>query len=371
MKACAACLQASVLRSEGLVHAETHLAGRVDAARLLRMEPRQMLTELRRSHPTIDHELAEAVEALQSSAAVPADGWFVCRHDPIYPQGLTHFDDAADIPAVLYGVGRPELLEGLDAAGSVAIVGARRASAYGREIAYSLGRDAAAAGLIVVSGMALGIDGAAHRGALQAGGQTIAVLAGGAESPYPRSHRLLHEQIRTTGCVISENPPGSVARRWAFVARNRVIAALGQMTVFVEGSEESGAGHTVRFAQDLGLPVGAVPGPVSGPMSTGPNALLAASAAGVVRGITDILDELGLGGTRRQLENFGVADLPALDRAVLELIAAGDRAPRAICQSLPEHPSRAITQALGALELRGCIVRGADGEYQLTAGTSL
>lgn len=374
MSACEDCLRASVLRSEGLVHAETTCASTIDAARLLRMDPPAMLERLRREKPGIEAELARAVSAIGAGSS--DGGWTICRHEAGFPSRLLCFGDARDIPAVLYGVGAREILENCVDQASVAIVGARRASAYGREVAYTLGREAAASGLTVISGMALGVDGAAHRGALQAGGRTIAVLAGAPEIPYPRSHRLLHEQLRSDGCVVSENPPGSQARRWAFVARNRLIAGLAAMTVFVEGAEDSGARHTVGFAEELGTLVGAVPGPVTGPLSAGPNGLLAASSAAVVRGVEDVLDELGFeSGQPRlersaRLERFDCAESgdggqEPLAHLVLELIAAGDRDPRTICSSLPEHGGRAVTQTLGKLELQGRISRLQSGEYQL------
>src|SRR5204862_7216422 len=111
---------------------------------------------------------------------------------------------------------------------TVSIDGARRASAYGLEVARALARGLSAAGVTVVSGMALGIDSAAHAGSLERGGRTIAVLAGGADVPYPASKRLLHQRLRETAAVVSELPPGFRARRWNFPARNRVIAALAR-----------------------------------------------------------------------------------------------------------------------------------------------
>jgi DNA processing protein len=217
--------------------------------------------------------------------------------------------------------------------------------------------------------MALGIDGAAHRGALQGGGRTIAVLAGGPERPYPRSHRLLYEQIVDRGCAVSESPPGSEARRWAFVARNRIIAAMAGMTVFVEGGESSGAKHTVEFARDASKLVGAIPGPVTSPMSTGPNAELADAERGeahVVRDVSDVLDALALDGKAPTLPGFGADPddgISDLERHVLELLGSGERTPRQLAQALPERDPREISRVLGALELRGRIVRDSTGEY--------
>jgi DNA processing protein len=211
--------------------------------------------------------------------------------------------------------------------------------------------------------MALGIDGAAHRGALQAGGGTVAVLAGGPDSPYPRSHRLLYEQILETGCVISENPPGVEARRWAFVARNRIIAGISSMTVWVEGAESSGAKHTFDFADALGLPVGAVPGPVSSPMSAGPNGRLGLEGVRTIRGIDDVVAELAieLGPPRLPGIEHGGTGLASL---LLDHIAAGSRTPRELSAALGEYSPREISQALGNLELAGAVVREPSGEYR-------
>jgi DNA processing protein len=363
VSACEGCLRASVLRSEGLTFAESRFANTGEAARLLRLEPEEMLEVIRRDHPRVDDALARLVEGLLQEAQDESGVWAVCRHEPEFPQRLTAFAQPSDVPAVLYGVGRKELFDELDPDNGIAIVGARRASAYGREVAYSLGNEASSLGMIVASGMALGVDGAAHRGALQGGGRTIAVLAGGPETAYPRSHRLLHEQLTAAGCVISENPPGSQARRWAFVARNRIIAGLAAITVFVEGSEDSGAMHTVKFAEELGTFVGAVPGPVTAPMSAGPNELLTGEGITLVRNIHDVIHELELDFDAPQLPGFAGDDAGPIGPAILDLISAGERTPRALAQMLPAYSPREISQALGQLELRGHIVRESSGEY--------
>lgn len=292
--------------------------------------------------------------------------WAICRHDIAYPDSLTQFERAADIPHVLYGVGSRELIGTLHERPSIAIVGARRASAYGREVAYQLGRDAAEHGITVVSGMALGIDGAAHRGALQGGGSTIAVLAGSADRPYPRSHRLLHEQIAASGAVVSEMPAGAETRRWSFVARNRLIAALSAITIWVEGSESSGARHTVAFAEELGVPVGVVPGPITSPISAGPNALLGEPGVLPIRGLADVLDVLGICEPAQSALPLG--DVPGGPRAdVLAQVAAGQRDPRSLAAALPNLAPREISQLLGELELGGFVRRVAGGEYELVS----
>jgi DNA protecting protein DprA len=171
------------------------------------------------------------------------------------------------------------------------VVGARRASSYGREIARQLGRELGAAGITVISGMAFGIDACAHRGALEAG-RTVAVLACGPDVAYPAAHRSLWRRIQENGLVLSELPPGTGAWRWSFPARNRIIAALAGMTVLVEAAERSRSLLTAEIAVKLGRRIGAVPGPVSSAASAGPNQLLAAGAS-VVRGGEEALELLG------------------------------------------------------------------------------
>ena len=171
------------------------------------------------------------------------------------------------------------------------IVGARRAGAYGREVAYELGRTLAAAGIVVVSGMAMGIDSAAHEGALAGGGPTVAVLGPGAERAYPRSARGLYGRIRGNGAVVSELPAGTPTFRWMFPARNRLMAAFADVTVVVEAAERSGSLITAEMAVEAGRTVGAVPGPVNSWRSSGTNRLLADGAA-VIRDARDVLDQL-------------------------------------------------------------------------------
>lgn len=354
MSACRQCLIAAFARA-GVVEAlESRGISVSSAGSLFELGPlaaRELLTE--RGTPVETPELD-----------LPEEMWTICRHCDDFPPEFTKFERTSDIPHVIFGVGRRERLTELADRPSVAIVGARRATAYGREVAWQLSGELAKNGVTVISGMALGIDGAAHRGAMNSKGSTIAVLAGSPDAPYPRSHRLLHEQIRASGCVISESPPGAQVRRWGFVARNRLIAALADLTVFVEGRENSGARHTVEFATELDLPVGAVPGPVTSPMSSGPNALLA-EGAGVelIRSAEDALGVLGAQWSDRQLE------LPALDLApeearVFEALLSGARTPRELARSLDDLPPREIAQILGTLELAGHIVRTSSGGYE-------
>jgi DNA processing protein len=230
-------------------------------------------------------EVAAISERALTDALEEAACWASCRHDPLYPDSLW---EAADAPWCLFGRGDPALLaEVAEQSRVVTIVGARRATSYGREVARSLGRDLAAAGITVISGMAFGIDACAHRGALDAG-RTVAVLGCGADIAYPAAHRSLWRRVQENGIVLSELPPGTGAWRWAFPARNRVMAAMAGMTVVVEAAERSGSLLTAEIAANLGREVGAVPGPVSSRTSAGPNDLLA-DGASLIRNADDVL----------------------------------------------------------------------------------
>lgn len=284
--------------------------------------------------------------------------WACCRHDPRYPAALR---DAADAPWALIGRGDPALLAGLEPEGTVTVVGARRASTYGRQVARELSRELAAAGLVVVSGLAFGIDACAHRGALEAG-RTIAVLGCGADVAYPAAHRSLWRQVGETGLVLSELPPGSGAWRWTFPARNRIMAALAGMTVVVEGAERSGSLITADLAADLGRDLGAVPGPVGSRLSAGPNALLAGGAC-LVRDAQDVLDAL-LGPGARRIERGGPA-LDAAQRAVLEAIELGAETCDAVAAELGVGGAEAAA-ALAALESLGYVECSLVGVYTRT-----
>jgi DNA processing protein len=176
---------------------------------------------------------------------------------------------------------------------AVAIVGARSCSAYGRSVARSLARDVAAAGLVVVSGMARGIDGEAHRGALEGGGSTVAVLGCGVDRDYPAAHSELARRICQAGLVVSEYEPGVEPAPWRFPARNRIIAGLCGATIVVEARERSGALITADFALEEGRDVLAVPGEITSSLSAGTNALVRLGAAPVTRA-ADVLELFGI-----------------------------------------------------------------------------
>ena len=308
-------------------------------------------------------ELAKLEESWFVERLEEAECWAICRHDDRYPPGLR---DAPDAPWALLGRGSLELVEGIETGAAVTVVGSRRATSYGREVARDLARELAAAGLVVISGLAFGIDACAHRGALDAGGKTIAVLGCGPDSPYPAAHRGLWRSIAETGAVISELPPGSTPWRWSFPARNRVMAALAGMTVVVEAAARSGSLITADLAAELGRDLGAVPGPVTARPSAGPNDLLAGGAC-VVRDAQDVLDAM-LGAGARSVERTG----PPLDgelATVLAAVEAGATNADAVATAVA-LPARGASVALARLELLGYLATTPIGTFTRTLLTA-
>lgn len=284
----------------------------------------------------------------------------ICRCDNRYPRRLELLENR---PAVLHVAGGLARFLELVHGEPVAIVGARRASQYGLEVARSLGRDLGRAGIVVVSGMALGIDSAAHAGAVSAAAPTVAILPGGAERPYPPSKRGLHRQILAAGAAASEVPPGTAPRRWMFTARNRIIAGLAAMTIVVEAGEQSGALLTAGFARTLGRDVGAVPGRVTAPTAAGPNALLAGGAT-VVRTVQDVLDQLFGAGVRRAPQAQRPELAPEL-KTLLAAIADGHDTPGALERA--GFAAELGLAALASLELAGYVRRDPGGRFSVTA----
>lgn len=220
------------------------------------------------------------------SGNFPTDAGFVMPGDEHWPVAL---DDLGEIrPIGLWVKGSPEVLT----RPAISVVGARAATSYGVEVAGSLGRDLSTSH-VLVSGGAYGIDAAVHRAVLAGLGRTIVVLAGGVDRAYPAAHRELFEAVTISGgAVISEQPPGATPARHRFLSRNRIIAALGQVTVVVEAGIRSGALATARRAAELGRDVGAVPGPVTSALSAGTNQLLRDYGI-CVTGADDVRELLG------------------------------------------------------------------------------
>jgi DNA processing protein len=284
----------------------------------------------------------------------------ICRCDPSYPNRLRELRGP---PAVLHVGGGLERFLKLLEGDPVALVGARRPSPYGLEMARAIGRGLGAAGITVLSGMALGIDSAAHHGTLTADGATISVLPAGADRPYPPSKRELHRQILERGAAVSELAPRTGVWRWMFPARNRVIAALAAMTVVVEATDRSGALLTARLARELGRPIGAVPGRVTSPQAAGPHRLLAGGAL-VVRDAQDILDGLfGSGVLIAPRERR--PDLPPELQRLLAAIADGVDTAAALSRT--GVAADGGLAALAMLELTGYVRREPGGRFSVVA----
>jgi DNA processing protein len=313
---------------------------------------RRDVDALRDEHAAFDAAAARADAAAAGLAAV-------CLHDPLYPRRLAELRDA---PAVLHVAGSLDRLARLgdEETRSVAIVGTRQASRDGLEIARSLGRDLALAGVPVVSGMALGVDAAAQRGAVDAGGLSVAVLAGGADVPYPRREGALHAALVERGLVVSEAPTGGRAWKWAFPARNRVIAGLADLVVVVEAATRSGSLITADLALRMGRDVAAVPGLVTSPISAGTNALLRDGAT-LVRDAHDVLDALYGAGAAPRLSTTAVELEPHL-AALFEAVAEGRDTVAALAGASPDRAEAAMI-GLTELELRGLVRRHPGGRY--------
>jgi DNA processing protein len=381
MSACDACLRRTWLVAR--------LAGRLELARHERRGLREVLALgddalLQGVAGPGAAAIAEEQRAVQPAemriAAARAGLTMVCRHGSAYPSRLR---DDRSAPAVLHvaagtggsaedggSPGSARLTELVGAGArppAVAIVGTRRASPEGLEVARALGRGLASAGVTVVSGMALGIDSAAHAGAVESGGRSVAVLAGGADVPYPARKRALHDQLRRHGAVVSEMPPGFRAHRWCFPARNRVIAALADATIVVEAAERSGSLITAEMALELGREVAAVPGPVLSWRSAGTNALLRDGAT-LVRDARDVLDlVLGVDGAAVAVADAQrAASTPRVDLPpeLASLLSAVDDGRDRISALTADADGAAMVRAgLTELELLGLVRRAPGGRW--------
>lgn len=366
--ACDSCLRRAwlVTRLSGHIETATEKAPGRRARELLALGEAELLRALA---PKEAGRLAAEAAALHlqrlRGQLAAAEAWSVCRHGGAYPTALR---DDRQAPAALFGRGDRGLLERLGREAAVTVVGARRPSGYGREVATGLGRELALAGLAVVSGMALGIDSCAHRGALDAGGLTVAVLGSGPDFPYPARMRKLYWEIAGRGLILSELLPRTEPRRWTFPARNRIMAALGAMTVVVEARRRSGSLITSEMASDLGREVGAVPGRVGNSPAAGTNGLLR-DGAQLVRDAQDVLDSLLGAGVRtraRAVERRPLQDLPPELSAVLEAVEEGAETLDAISRRSGLRPETVAGSAT-RLELLGVLSCDSSGRYRRAA----
>jgi len=296
---------------------------------------------------------AAAFDAAAFVRTLEAQGirW-LARSDPGFPPRLAAIHDPP--PGLfLRGAARPELLS----RAAVAVVGARSCTDYGAHVARRLARELAAAGVVVISGLARGVDGHAHRGALDGGGATVAVLGCGIDRDYPRAHAPLAAQIVAAGLVVSEYPPGVAPAPWRFPARNRIVAGLAAATLVVEARERSGALITADLALDEGRDVLAVPGEITSALSYGTNALLRIGAVPVTRA-EDVLEAIGV-----EPASPPPGDPPTgAAAAALAALDGGARTADEVARAAGLAPGEAAA-ALTQLELAG-LVTAAAGIYR-------
>jgi DNA processing protein len=307
--------------------------------------------------PSTDRDFATESASRIAEQADRAGARVLASGDDEYPVALF---DLPDAPPVLFAIGASAHLRGP----CVAIVGTRRATGYGERMTFELAGALARAGVTVISGMARGIDGVAHRAALASGGHTVAVLGTGVDVAYPTAHRALHEEIAERGLLLSEELPGDRASGGSFPKRNRIIAALASATIVVEAPHRSGALITASHGLDLGRNVAAVPGPIDVPQSAGSNALLRDGAI-VIAEIADALAMMGVSSgaalARERSEASNFSDLShqaiwdALESPAPNLDALAARA---------LLPARRCLAAVSALEVSGAIECALTGEIR-------
>ncbi len=275
------------------------------------------------------------------------------------------FEGNTDPPLALYVKGT---LPGA-ATPRVAIVGTRRASGYGRDVAQSLASDLARHGVCVISGFALGIDGAAHRGAIQGSDQrdsvqvegpaTVAVLGCGIDVPYPRAHSDLRSAMHTSGVFVSEYPPGTTPERWHFPERNRLVASWADAVVVVEAPKKSGALITAHLALDAGRDVLVVPGSIRGDEHVGSHALLQSGAASLCTGVHDVLTALGRDPGEDQESLQAVSAPPDVDRygSLWRSLDDSVAATADVLCTRTDLPAHTLRAALTHWELEGWVKR--------------
>lgn len=305
--------------------------------------------------------LRGADELIARSRTAGAD--ILLLGEPGYPVSLL---DLPLPPSRLFALGSTSLLAGR----CVGLVGTRHSSPDGERIAYRMAAALVRAGAVVVSGMAFGIDSAAHRGALDAGGGTIAVLGGGADIPYPPAHAALHQRIVHDGLVVSEPGLGTRPEKGAFPKRNRIIAALSDPLIVIEAGARSGALITSRQALELGRTVAAVPGPISSPRHAGSNQLLA-DGASFIGSIEDAIALAGLESPSAPATACGDSESVEPEDpsyvSVLNAVQTGATDIEDLARS-SLLPPREFANVLAMLELQGRVVITDGATVALTAG---
>jgi DNA processing protein len=354
---CASCLRRSWLLASLGAALDYCARDRDRLIELLALEDEQLLLAVagrRRAELSARYEQLETEELRR-----PHDAEAVCRHDRLYPRALS---DAA-APRMLNVAGGAQRLHELAKAPVVAIVGSSRASDYGMELARSLARGLAAAGVTVTSGLADGISVAAHAGALEGSGRSVAVLGGGLDVGRPARRRPLCERVRRSGCAVSELPGDCAPRRWAPLAGERIVAGLATLTIVVEAEETARDLAAARMAYALGRSVAACPGRVTSPLSRGTHALLL-NGASFLRGAQDALDLLYAIGARPRSAAMTPGSRARLEprlQKTLERVGEGSDTPDKLTRTGAD--AGAVLLALSELELMGLLARGDGGRY--------
>jgi len=254
--------------------------------------------------------------------------WLITPQSELWPENLNHLGWAA--PAVLWGRGLPRAL--LATGQWLSVVGSRGATNYGSWVTSELITELRPFEITIVSGGAFGIDAAAHRAALAAEMQTIAVLAGGVDRLYPSGNHELFDAIMTNGAVVSELPPGSSPTKWRFLQRNRLIAALSNATLVVEAGRRSGSISTANHATELGRPVGAIPGPITASSSLGCNRLIQSGQAELVQDGDDLLNLLGIHSQLSSIDFDASDNLGPFETRLLDALSARATEPAKVAQ---------------------------------------
>lgn len=302
--------------------------------------------------------VAEAAADKELRRAETAGITLLCWDDPLFPPLLKEISDP---PVMLYVLGSPQLLS----APGIAMVGARAASSYGLQVAERLATELARHDLVITSGLALGIDTAAHRGALAAGGKTIAVMGCGLDIIYPSQNKKIHGQIITHGAIISESPLGTQPEAFRFPARNRIISGLSLGVVVVEAAHRSGTLITAHQALEQGRDVFAIPGRIDSPKSEGCHRLIQEGAK-LVHSATDILEELALTCASPPATRPQAPPLPTEEGKVFSLLEVYPKNIEEIILAA-QLPAHRISEILLHLELRGLVASLPGNQYQRLA----
>ena len=329
-------------------------SGWLDAATQRFGDMRQVITDSRERYlPRFTKNNREQGLALLERSG----GWLVTPEDEDWPAMLADLGWGA--PAALWGIGNRNALAKL--VRSVSIVGSRGASAYGEWVTFDFVAELVSRGYSVVSGGAYGIDGIAHRATLRVNGTTVAVMAGGIDRLYPAGHQSMFDKICETGAIVTELAPGSSPTKWRFLQRNRLIAALGQVTLIIEAGSRSGSINTANHATSLGRPIAAIPGPITSSSSAGTNRLIADSIAQLVCNPADVAalagdsDYLAM---KPMAHELGDLEKRALDAVGLKPTTAAEIAQRA------GLTAQELGIAMGQLLLLGRVSQSEGGYFK-------